>query len=94
MPKLPGAGSTEARLPMSVVNDHFEAIPELKEGKVDFQAPIEVSEYQQEIVSRVMQTYQKKELRNASISPNSGKKKSGWWQKLLKKPQNKPLENS
>ncbi len=69
-------------------------IPELKEGKVDFQAPIEVSEYQQEIVSRVMQTYQKKELRNASISPNSGKKKSGWWQKLLKKPQNKPLENS
>ena len=69
-------------------------IPELKEGKVDFQAPIEVTEYQQEIVSRVMQTYQKKELRNASISPNSSKKKSGWWQKLLKKPQNKPLENS
>jgi len=69
-------------------------IPELKEGKVDFRAPIEVTEYQQEIVSRVMQSYQKKELRNASVSPNSGKKKSGWWQKLLKKPQNKPLENS
>ena len=69
-------------------------IPELKEGKVDFQAPIEVTEYQQEIVSRVMQTYQKKELKNSSISPNSSKKKSGWWQKLLKKPQNKPLENS
>ena len=69
-------------------------IPELKEGKIDFQAPIEVSKYQQEIVSRVMQSYQKKELRNTGISPNSSKKKSGWWQRLLKKPQNKPLENS
>ncbi len=70
-------------------------IPELKEGKIDFQAKIEVSKYQREIVSKVMRSYQKGELRNTNISQNTGKKKkNGWWQKLLKKPESKPLENS
>ncbi len=63
-------------------------VPELKEGKVDFQTKIEVSKYQREIVSKVIQSYQNEELRNAAISPNASKKKrSGWWQKLLKKPE-------
>ena len=62
--------------------------PELKEGKVDFEAKIEVSKYQRDMVSKVMQSYQDEEFRNAEISPVVNKKKrSGWWQKLLKKPE-------
>jgi len=64
-------------------------IPELKKGKVDFESKIEVSKYQRDMVSKVMQSYQDEEFRNAEISPAVGKKKkSGWWQKLLKKPEN------
>ncbi|MBO4405915.1 MAG: hypothetical protein J5821_04235, partial [Alphaproteobacteria bacterium] len=63
-------------------------------GKVDFEAKIEVSKYQREIVSRVMQSYQKGDLRNAAIPPKADKKKkNGWWQKLLKKPQSKLPED-
>ncbi len=64
-------------------------VPELKEGKVDFESKIEVSKYQRDMVSKVMQSYQDEEFRNAEIPPAVGKKKkSGWWQKLLKKPEN------
>lgn len=74
--------------------DKNSEIPELKEGKVDFEAKIEVSKYQREIVSRVMQSYQKGDLRNAAIPPKTDKKKkNGWWQKLLKKPQSKLPED-
>ena len=74
--------------------DKNSEIPELKEGKVDFEAKIEVSKYQREIVSRVMQSYQKGDLRNAAIPPKADKKKkNGWWQKLLKKPQSKLPED-
>ena len=63
-------------------------IPELKEGKVDFETKIEVSKYQKDMVSKVMQSYQEEDLRNTDISPKiNKKKKSGWWQKLLKKPE-------
>ncbi|MCR4555505.1 MAG: Rne/Rng family ribonuclease, partial [Alphaproteobacteria bacterium] len=62
-------------------------IPELKEGKVDFNAKIEVSKYQRDMVSKVMQSYQDEEFRNTEIAPVANKKKrNGWWQKLLKKP--------
>ena len=72
----------------------IDEIPELKEGKVDFEAQIEVSKYQREIVSKVMQSYQKGDLRNAATPPKTDKKKrNGWWQKLLKKPQSKLPED-
>jgi len=62
-------------------------IPELKEGKVDFETKIEVSEYQRDMVSKIMQSYQEEDPRNADVPPKVNKKKrSGWWQKLLKKP--------
>lgn len=62
-------------------------IPELKEGKIDFETKIEVSEYQRDMVSKIMQSYQEEDPRNADVPPKVNKKKrSGWWQKLLKKP--------
>ena len=61
--------------------------PELREGKVDFDAKIEVSKYQRDMVSKVMQSYQDEEFRSVEIAPTTNKKKrNGWWQKLLKKP--------
>lgn len=80
------ASSTEE--PKEEVKEKVSEIPELKKGKVDFETKIEVSKYQRDMVSKVMQSYQEEDLRNTDISPKiNKKKKSGWWQKLLKKPE-------
>ena len=61
--------------------------PTLKKGEVDFDATIEVSKYQRDMVSKVVQSYQEDDLMNAYITPSVNKnKRKGWWQKLLKKP--------
>lgn len=74
--------------PKEEIKEQVSEIPELKEGKVDFETKIEVSKYQRDMVSKVMQSYQEEDLRNTDISPKINKKKrSGWWQKLLKKPE-------
>lgn len=63
-------------------------MPTLKEGEVDFDATIEVNKYQRDMVSKVVQSYQEEDLRNAYITPSVNKnKRRGWWQKLLKKPE-------
>lgn len=63
---------------------------EIKENQSDFNSKIEVSQYQREIVSKVMQSYQDDGIRSPDMSSQIGskKKRNGWWQKLLKKPGN------
>ncbi len=89
--------SAESKEETAPETQNGKTVPELKEGKVDFSSKIEVSKYQRDIVTKVMQSYQEQELNNSSLSnktapPIAKKKRNGWWQKLLKKPEDKQGE--
>ena len=60
---------------------------EIKEGKVDYDPMQKVSNSQMELVSKVVQSYKEQEIKETNIAPVAPKKKGGWWQKLLKKPE-------
>ncbi len=63
---------------------------EVKEGSIDFNPITMLDDYQKDIASKVIETYGKEREEVSDIKKgvtSTPKKRSGWWQKLLKKPE-------
>lgn len=61
--------------------------PEIKEGKVDIDTTIQLDEYRKEMAVKVAQSYMDPGIANDIPNDILKRKKRGWWQKLLKKPE-------
>jgi len=61
--------------------------PELKEGKVDFNAFSFIDEHQKELTNKMLESYRVSNNGQLDMPENfdEPKKKTGWWQRLLKK---------
>ncbi|MBE6446924.1 MAG: ribonuclease E/G [Alphaproteobacteria bacterium] len=65
----------------------LEQKPELKEGKVDFNAFSFIDEHQKELTNKMLESYRVSNNGQLDMPENfdEPKKKTGWWQRLLKK---------